>query len=244
MLLQLLQFVLGILYVNPNCEESHETSWRFRRRGCDLLKLDGEQAEASPWCDLVFTTVLLKWSFLQPWARTDSQPHNRHSRRPSGLWCSEHFCVLDESVHQCQWRECGQLSRWFPTFITEDSSPADLTLTRPVTLQAVVTASRFTAAVCREEAEWWGRERLSLQCVLTLRWTHPDHSGLHTSRADTSHRPSPQNLCDTDMLRFRWSRPHTARYRSRADLWARDTAHSAAQKTLHSTSAPGDGAER
>lgn len=46
-----------------NREGSHETRWRFRRRGCDLLKLDGEQAEASPWCDLVFTTVLLKWSF-------------------------------------------------------------------------------------------------------------------------------------------------------------------------------------
>ena len=112
-----------------------------------------------------FTTVLFKWSFLQPWARTDSEPPTAGGRL--GCDVQSTSCVLDESVHQCQWCECEQVSGWFPTFITEDSSPADLTLTRPVTVQAVITASCFTAAVCREEPD--RRDDGSLHsCVLII----------------------------------------------------------------------------
>lgn len=132
------------------------------------------------------------------------------------------------------------------TFITEDSSPANITLARPIAGDAFITAAILTATVCTDKkTEWNGKERLIFMWFHEqwARWTYPDHSGLHICRSGTFHRRSRWNLCYTDTLRSRSSRPNTLHYRSRADLCAQDMAHSAPRKTPNNTSAPADTAD-
>lgn len=74
--------------------------------------------------------------------------------------------------------------------------------------------------------------------VCWMRFTYPDHSGLHISCCGRFHMQSHWNLCCTDRLRSRLSRLNKVHYRSRADHWARDMAHSAPRRILDNTCAP------
>lgn len=52
------------------------------------------------------------------------------------------------------------------TFVTQDASPADVTLARPVALQPVITAAIFTATVCSANTAWDRKQQINRHLLL------------------------------------------------------------------------------
>jgi len=84
----------------------------------------------------------------------------------------------------------------------------------------------------------------SNSCFSPISRINLDRSEFHICRSGRFRRPSHWSLCDTDRLQNRRSCPDTPRYRSRAAPSDRDTAHSAPQRTRHSSAAPENTKER